>query len=353
MKNQKFDLRDIAIVPTVWSVINSRSEINVNKQFCELDNKLPLMAAPMDTVVSEKNIDNFVKNGIIPCVPRGMRVKGLHTSQFFQAFGLQEIEKQLQEFDMSGFIPEFSKFNNILIDIANGHMKKLVNLVKKIKTKFPLTKIMVGNIANPHTYRNLADAGADYIRVGIGGGAGCTTSANVAINYPMGSLITECKKLKDDNKLTTQIVADGGMQGYDDIIKALALGADYIMVGSLFNKAIESAGFNYWKTPFKYFRIKNEKLLNWMWVNKYSLYKKYRGMSTKSVQKKWGKEKLTTAEGITKYQKIEYSLNQWTENFKDYLKSTMSYTESFTLEEYIGKVEWIFITMNALNRFKK
>ena len=75
-------------------------------------------------------------------------------------------------------------------------------------------------------------------------------------------------------------------------------------------------------------------------------------MSTKEVQKKWGKTKLTTSEGIIKYNKVEYTLEGWVNNFKDYLKSAMSYTNSKNLEEFKGS-EFVFITKNALDRFQK
>jgi glutamate synthase domain-containing protein 2 len=143
-------------------------------------------------------------------------------------------------------------------------------------------------------------------------------------------------------------VADGGMQGYDDIIKALALGADYVMVGSLFNKAMQSAGHNYlWGLRTPYFMAK----ILWKWG--FPIKKKYRGMSTKAVQRSWGKTRLVTAEGITKFQKVEYNLSQWVENFQDYLRSNMSYCGAKTLSEFIGEVEWEYITNNALKRFQK
>src|ERR1035437_5745643 len=134
----------------------------------------------------------------------------------------------------------------------------------------------------------------------------CTTAANVAINYPLGSLISECYELKKQYNLKTKIVADGGMKNYSDIIKSLALGADYVMIGSIFNKSIESAGFNYlYGIKIKY------KLAKILWKYNFPIKKKYRGMSTKAVQRSWGKTKLVTAEGITKYQKVEYTLGQW------------------------------------------
>ena len=178
--------------------------------------------------------------------------------------------------------------------------------------------------------------------------SGCTTAANVAINYPLGSLISECKAIKKEGEFKTKIVADGGMQGYDDIIKALALGADYVMIGSLFNKTLQGAGSNtLWGIKLPYDLAKSL----WRWG--FPIKKLYRGMSTKAVQRKWGKAKLTTAEGITKKQKVIYNLPSWKENFEDYLKSNMSYCGCKTLEEFIGEVEWVFITENALKRFQK
>jgi len=179
--------------------------------------------------------------------------------------------------------------------------------------------------------------------------SGCTTAANVAINYPLGSLISECRKEKIKGRFwNCNIVADGGMQGYDDIIKALALGADYVMIGSLFNKTLQGAGSNtLWGIKLNYDLAKSL----WRWG--FPIKKLYRGMSTKAVQRKWGKAKLTTAEGITKYQKVEYNLPSWKENFEDYLKSNMSYCGCRKLEDFIGYAEWVFITENALKRFQK
>ena len=75
-------------------------------------------------------------------------------------------------------------------------------------------------------------------------------------------------------------------------------------------------------------------------------------MSTKEVQKKWGKDKLKTSEGIKKTNKVEYKLGQWTENFRDYLKSAMSYTNSKNLESF-KESQIVFITDNARKRFAK
>ncbi len=347
MKDLKFDLKDIAVVPAVVSDINSRSECNT---FYE--GHLPLITAPMDTVICEKNVRTYAKNGIVPCMPRG---EYYITDDFsFQSFGLAEIEMDLEilksgNFDSIDSVKyPFWDFKYVLIDIANGHMKRLVDVIKEMKELKPKIQIMAGNVAHPLTYKNLALSGADYVRCSIGTGAGCTTAANVAINYPIGSLISECYAIKKEGELDCKIVADGGMQGYDDIIKALALGADYVMIGSLFNKTMQSSGSNHlWGIKLNFHVAKK------LWKWGLPIKKKYRGMSTKAVQRKWGKAKLVTAEGITKYQKVEYNLSSWVENFKDYLKSNMSYCGDRDLKDFMGEVEWVFITNNALKRFQK
>jgi IMP dehydrogenase/GMP reductase len=361
---KKFDLRDIAIIPTIQSDISSRKECSIKRpwEFGERE-MLPLLASPMDTVVCEKNYSTYIDHGIIPCLPRGFAKKHLvNTPFYFQAFGLCEIEQALDYYKSHLKDPslglsimldetkdEFYHYPNILIDIANGHMAKLIPIIQDIKKYWPKIKLMVGNVANPLTYKNLSMAGADFVRCSIGSGAGCTTAANVAINYPLGSLISECHKLKTECHLSAKIVADGGMQGYDDIIKALALGADYVMIGSLFNKAMQSAGYNYlWGV-----KIESYNIAKTLWKWGFPVKKKYRGMSTKAVQRSWGKTKLVTAEGITKYQKIEYNLSQWVENFQDYLRSNMSYCGARNLEEFIGETEYVFITELARKRFEK
>lgn len=329
---EKFDFNDILIKPSKVSEISSRQFVNPRQGF-----HLPLITAPMDTVIDENNESIYSNLNIITCLPRGEK-----NDSGFESYSLQEIEEELKakRLKSNGFY---------LIDIANGHMEKLLTVTKKIKRVLPKVTLMVGNVANPATYAALSNAGADFVRVGIGNGGGCSTTVHTGVGYPMGSLIKECYDASCGLKKPAKIVADGGMQNYSDIIKALALGADYVMVGSLFNKAIDSCGENYlWK------RIKvSQKIAEKAYKLKIPVYKKFRGMSTKEVQMKWGKAVPTTSEGVTRYRKVEYSLLQWVNNFEDYLRSAMSYTNSKTLSDFIGNVETIQITNNAYNRFKK
>jgi hypothetical protein len=340
---QKFDFKDITIVPETISSINSRSTINILNS----EGKLPIMVSPMDTVVSSDNYELFLNENLEVCLPRGE----FKTTQVFNSISLGEFELLLDHFDI---LPQDIEEEKILVDIANGHMKKLFDLCERfmLKKGNGNYKLMVGNIANPQTFNELAKIGVDYIRVGIGGGSGCLTSANTGIHYPMASLISECQDYKIVKGYTTKIVADGGFRNYDDIIKALALGADYVMLGGVLNKTLESCSQT---KLFNVLSLSNEQSF-YLWNNYPKLrryfYKNFRGMSTKEVQKKWGKSKLTTSEGISKTNKVEYTLSSWVDNFKDYLRSAMSYTNSNTLEEF-KESQYVFITQNALNRFHK
>ena len=328
----KFDFNDILIKPSVTSTIDSRKTINPF-----YDGFLPLITAPMDTVIDANNERRFRNLKINTCMPRGEA-----SIDSFNSFSIDEITLKYYE----GSLELNGKY---LIDIANGHMEKLLKITKSIKKDYPKLTLMVGNVANPQTYALLSDAGADFIRVGIGNGNACSTTVHTGVGYPMASLIKECYDISCTLDNPAKIVADGGMKSYSDIIKALALGADYVMVGSLFNKAIESCGDNYLWGKIKIGKDRAESL----YKMGFPIYKKFRGMSTKEVQKKWGKEVLTTSEGVVRFRKVEYTLKKWVDNFEDYLRSAMSYSDARTLDDFIGEVEIINITDNAYNRFKK
>ena len=347
--NIKFDFNDILISPAILTDISSRNQVNVFYK----DKYLPLFTAPMDTVISRENKDFFFRNGIKVVLPRTESNNDSNDTSFdfFRSFGMDEFE--------SFFLNQENQIGKyyILIDIANGHMNKLLDITKRAKERYGRYMVlMVGNIAHPETYRLFSSAGADYIRIGIGNGAGCLTTVQTGVGYPMASLIKECYDVSCTLDKPAKIVADGGFKSYSDIIKALALGADYVMLGSILNKALESSGETYisnrsinYDSRVNQYSVDTENLFK----NGTKMFKVFRGMSTKEAQIAMGKTVLKTSEGVTRMQPVEYTLSGWVDNFKSYLSSAMSYSNATTLDEFVGKAEWNMITSNSYDRFKK
>lgn len=342
-----FDFDDILIEPSKLTQINSRSEVNPRLS----NGYLPLMTAPMDTVISEKNIQIFQENGIHPVLPRTPNPdKNYISTEYFLSYSLEDFEKIFLYNNPT--IPDNKKVY-ALIDVANGHMIRLYDMAKKAKIKYgDMMHLMVGNIANPASYYDYSLIGVDSVRVGIGNGNGCLTTVQTGVGYPMASLIRDCADLKEIHNLETIIVADGGFKKYADIIKALGLGADYVMLGSILNKALESAGETIKKSTGELIDQYSDDAKA-MFDSDIELHKLFRGMSTKEVQKAWGKENLTTSEGIVKTHVVEYTLKGWVNNFESYLRSAMSYTSKETIYEFIGKTIFNQITMNSYRRFDK
>jgi hypothetical protein len=201
MKNLKFDYNDITIYPSDnSSPISSRKEITIEYN--------PLIVSPMDTVINKNNYNYYLSNNLNICIPRNEDIDNLadiYTGYKFISISLDEAFELINNRELYIRKYENKYLTQFLIDIANGHMQKLVDIVKQFKLKYPSSTLMVGNIANPNMYKILSEAGADFIRCGIGAGNACTTSANGGVHYPMGSLITECyeisKTLKDGDEI--------------------------------------------------------------------------------------------------------------------------------------------------------
>lgn len=395
----KLEYDDVSIVPAASTPIHHRKECD-----CKVDGMYPVWTAPMSTVISLKNWKVFRNSGINCVIPRSEKIEDrvkftLSHSDCaigtpFVAYSLEEINNiflcQDTKSKMSKCVYNYlSKSSvdsenetsgkkicvNVCIDIANGHMEDEIDAIKKLKEKWgSRVCVMGGNIANPLAYNLYDDAGADYVRVGIGGGCACITSSNTGVYYPLFSLVKECYENKLSRGGHCKIIADGGIRSFRDIQKAL-LYADAVMIGSLFNKAIESAGKTtygrfYWnvrglrilrpfKTLLKYGKTVKpsdyEKVVKLIKNGKLTVFKEFYGMSTKKAQKmindNSGKTstKLKTSEGKVMTQPVEYSVEGWISNAMDFLRSAMSYTASRNLEEYKDS-DWVILNSIKYNK---
>lgn len=350
-----YSLQDITLIPAEISTISSRSECNPRYE----NGKLPIFVAPMSQILDENNWEIFNKyvNTVIPRnIPLETRLE--LSTKTFVALSLDEFENRFC------YDQELEATHYILIDVANGHMEKLLNACLLAKT-FCEDKLvlMAGNVANPATYFEYARAGIDYIRMSIGSGSQCTT-ANTGIFYPMGSLIQKTKDKKkhveawfghpdSSFKSIPKIVADGGFNTFGDIIKALALGADYVMCGKIFAQTIEACGPTYRKYIDEIDLTEEQKpFVKFELGESYVDVRNYYGMSTKMAQKEFGKEGNKTEEGIYSTLLVTCHLDQWITEFTDYLKSAMSYTNHKCLNTFIGGVETEILSPIAIRTFR-
>ena len=389
VKETLYTLNDVTIVPAEVSDISSRSLCN---PYYDDTKMLPIFVSPMNNIVDDNNFQSFLDAGVNVITPRDNentpyserreRWEQLWKRGIFVALSLREFEQFFIEFkDYTE--PDFNitYTRHVCVDLANGHMKRLLDACKQVKKSFGnKVIIMTGNIANPDTYKDYAKAGIDYVRCGIGTGSICTTAANSAIHYPMASLIETCKHYKKDIELELEqrdiydtsyisapkIVADGGFTNFDQIIKALALGADYCMCGKLFAQCIEACtsimsdkDFFEWpneekdKDGYPHCHSTIHKPYNHvdfvieLMEKGYSFHRDYYGMSTKRAQKEMGGKGNKTAEGIAIKIPVKYSVAGWIDNFNSYLKSAMSYTGFRRIEDFIGGPTCKIISNNS------
>lgn len=359
-----YNLDEICLIPSELTDVNSRSECDVYK-----DNKLPLYISPMTSLIDAGNIDNFELLGFNTILPRTLALDyrmEMLAQGYTVAFGLKEAEHIYNRLNVLKINNQLNYVPHICIDQANGHMSSLLNICKKFKDSLGINGVwlVVGNIANPDTYFKYAEVGVDAIRVGIGSGNVCTTSIQTGIHYPMGSLIINCYKAKQEvvkkideeyqlynlisdsiqesfkYKSSPLIIADGGFKNIDQIIKALALGADYVMLGEIVAHSKEACGEVSWQ------------LLDGIHCDA----RLYYGMSTEKAQTYINEtssfqNNIKHSEGICKWVPVEYSISEWKESFIHGLKSAMSYTNAIKLEDFIGKVEYNTMSQNTINQY--
>jgi len=163
--------------------------------------------------------------------------------------------------------------DTIVVDTAHGHSKMVVDSVKQYKKEFGID-IIAGNVATAEAVQDLASAGADAVKVGVGPGAICTTRVISGVGVPQFTAILECSKAAE--RQAVPIIADGGIRYSGDIVKALAAGASSVMLGSLFAGCEETPG----RTIF----LHNRK------------FKQYRGMGSLGAMQRGSNERYFQSE---------------------------------------------------------
>ena len=326
-----YSLDEVSIIPSTFTSVKSRKDI-----ITTYTSKLPIFVAPMTCLVDFINFSSFEDSKVIPILP----VYDINNKELFKqrltfiqqskwgALTLNEFE---DTFCRNKWNLDKENLFNICIDTANGHLHDIYVATKYAKKSFPNLAIMVGNIANPKTYdeicKNYSDS-VQFIRVGIGGGSGCTTSVQTGVHTSLPYLITEINKIKKSYANKPLVIADGGVNTIDRAIKCLALGADYVMMGSMFANCKEVGNYN---------EVKNE----------------YYGQSSIRGQLDRFGEIRSNPEGLEKIVEINTTLNEVCSKFDAALRSAMSYCNAKTLEEFIGKPKIEYQTLKEFENYMK
>ena len=326
-----YSLDEVSIIPSTFTSVKSRKDI-----ITTYTSKLPIFVAPMTCLVDFINFSSFENSKVIPI----LSVYDINNKEFFKqrltfiqqskwvALTLNEFE---DTFCRNKWNLDKENLFNICIDTANGHLHDIYVATKYAKKSFPNLAIMVGNIANPKTYdeicKNYSDS-VQFIRVGIGGGSGCTTSVQTGVHTSLPYLITEINKIKKSYANKPLVIADGGVNTIDRAIKCLALGADYVMMGSMFANCKEVGNYN---------EVKNE----------------YYGQSSIRGQLDRFGEIRSNPEGLEKIVEINTTLNEVCSKFDAALRSAMSYCNAKTLEEFIGKPKIEYQTLKEFENYMK
>lgn len=203
------------------------------------------------------------------------------------------------------------------IDIAHGHSTTMMDVMKWLKDTSPSTELIAGNLAMPDAARDLIEAGADAIKVGIGPGSMCTTRIITGCGVPQLTAIAMCSEVADHYQVP--VIADGGIRTSGDIVKAFAAGASSVMLGSMLSGTIETPGL-----------IQNGR-------------KQYRGMASKDAQVSWrgGVPEGMAPEGESTFVNVKGHVKDVILELTGGIRSGMSYVNAVSIREIREKAQFI------------
>jgi IMP dehydrogenase/GMP reductase len=330
LKHKALGYKDIGLVSRHASEIEHRSDADTGLRFCGYKLSLPIIASPMPDVASPELLNKLIDMG------------GFGFTHRFQS-----IDKQVLDFratEQSVCHPEsvaiagsaigvtgdyYERFcelhdngcNVFCLDTANGANIQVQKAIEKINDS-GFIYIVAGNVATKETFKYLTEIGTDGIRVGIAGGSVCTTKTETGIYRPMISTITECYNAYATPEIPS-LIADGGIKEPSDMCKAIAVGADCVMLGSILGQCEES--------PAKVVKLDGK------------LYKVFRGAASYSTQIDTNGKPPKYVEGEERLLPYAGPLEKTVQRFQNGLRSSMSYMNAKNLNEYRQNSDWCIL----------
>ncbi len=330
---------DVLVLPNYTSV--KRNDVDLSTKLTQrITLSIPLLSSPMDTVTTSHLASKLAQLGGMGFIHRNLSIEKQK----------EEVEKvKKQNLHVGAAVGVGADFEDrvealiqggvdaLIVDSAHGFSKWIIDATAYIHKTYPHIGLIAGNIATAAAAKALIEAGADTLRVGMGPGSICTTRVISGMGVPQISAIMDVYSIA--KKFHIPVIADGGIKYSGDIVKAIAAGADTIMLGSLFAGCDESPG---------------EKV-----TVQDNEYKKYRGMGSVSAMKQGGaarygqeyvkgKEKKLVPEGVEGLVPYTGPLEDVVTQLIGGLRTGMYYTGTTTLAELKEKTRFMKITQSSL-----
>lgn len=325
MQLQAVTFDDILLVPA-YNHFESRRlvEIAMTDKTGRLTLELPVISSNMDTI-TESDMANFMRaKGGVGALHRFMsieeNIKMFKACQdkVFVSIGCSDAELERAEALRDAGAEYFC------IDVAHGHAKYVGQTIKKLRQLLNHACIMAGNVATYAGADYLASCGADIIKAGIGGGSVCSTRIKTGYGIPMLTCIQDCARTD------RSIVADGGIRTPGDIVKALAFGADFVMIGGML------AGTG--PTPGQVIE-----------KNDGSKVKQYRGMASREAQEDFmgGMNEWKTAEGVATEVPYREDHEHIMDDIIGGLRSGLTYAGAETIRALQRKLDYVYVSQSG------
>tara|TARA_B100000963_G_scaffold351617_1_gene363475 strand:- start:868 stop:1947 length:1080 start_codon:yes stop_codon:yes gene_type:complete len=325
---------DVLLLPRYSAVLPSETDLSLNLTK-KISLRVPFFSSAMDTVTESKMAIAMASAGGIGIIHRNLNIKkqakeviNVKKKNLYVGAAIgtnsEDLERARRLID--------SGCDILVIDTAHGHSEKVLKTLSRLKKISRSIPICVGNIATGEAAKKLYNSGADIIKVGIGPGSICTTRMVAGIGVPQISAIMEVKRVLKNKKI--KIISDGGIKFSGDIAKALAAGADAIMMGSIFAGTDESPGSK--------FRVKGK------------IYKQYRGMGSigamssgsanRYFQKNYKDKSKFVPEGVEGRVEYKGNVSKIIYQLKGGLRSSMGYIGARDLKQISKNAKFVKIT---------
>ncbi len=325
---------DVLLLPQFSSVLPSDTDISINLT-SKISLKVPFLSSAMDTVTESRMAIALARAGGIGIIHRNLDIKN-QTKEVVKVKNKNLVVGAAVGTNKEDIKRAKNLIDNgcdlIVVDTAHGHSKKVLETLSNLKRISKTISICVGNIATGEAAKSLYNAGADIIKVGIGPGSICTTRMVSGIGVPQISAIMEVKRVLKKKKI--KIISDGGIKFSGDIVKAIAAGADAIMMGSIFAGTDESPG--------KKFRLHGK------------VFKQYRGMGSigamfsgsanRYFQKRHKDKSKFVPEGVEGRVQYKGKISKIIYQLQGGLRSSMGYIGAKNLSQISKNAKFIKIT---------